>query len=70
MTVIDPGIPLEYADLDHVFSEDEGSNMPEHGPQDLAINLYKGKQPLWKLINNLSAKELDVLCESFRKQLE
>ncbi len=68
--VPDPGISPECRDLACMFSEDEASNIPEHGLQDLEIDLYKGKQPLWKPIYNPSAKELDVLGEYLGKQLE
>jgi hypothetical protein len=43
--VPDPGIPLEYVDFAYVFSEDEASDTPEHGPHDLAIDLYEGRHP-------------------------
>jgi hypothetical protein len=70
VTVQEPGIPLEYADLACVFSEDEASSMPEHGSQDRSIDLVEGKQPPWGLICNLSAKELDVLRGYLGKHLE
>jgi hypothetical protein len=69
-TIPDPGIPPEYADLARVFSEDEASDLPDHGPQDLTIDLYEGKQPPWGPIYNLSAKELDVLREYLGKHLK
>ncbi len=53
-----------------MFSQDEASGLPHHGPQDLTINLYEGKQPPWGPIYNLSAKELDVFWEYLGKHLE
>jgi hypothetical protein len=52
----EPSIPPEFKDLSSVFSEDEARNLADHGPQDLAIDLQEGKQPLSGPIYNLSKK--------------
>jgi hypothetical protein len=53
-----------------VFSEVDSESLPSHGPQDLAIKLLNGKQPLWGPIYNLSEKELDTFRSYPEVQLE
>jgi hypothetical protein len=42
----EPTIPTEFEDLANVFLADKARGLPAHGPQDLAIELQDGKQPL------------------------
>ncbi len=65
----DGWIPPEYEDLKEVFSKTRAQAVPEHGPQDLTIDLEKGKEPPWGLIYNLSAKELETLCDYLDENL-
>ncbi len=44
--------------------------MPSHSHQDLAIELFDGKQPSWCPIHNLSKNELDTLRSYFEVQLK
>jgi hypothetical protein len=53
-----------------VFSEADSQSKPSHSPQDLAIKLLDGKQPLWGPIYSLSEKELDTLCSYLEVQLK
>jgi hypothetical protein len=57
----DGWIPLEYEDLKEIFSKTRAQAVPEHGPQDLTIDLVEDKEPLWGQIYNLSTKELKTL---------
>ncbi len=54
-------IPSEYLDLAEVFSEEAANTLPEHGPQDLALET-SGTPPFGPLYN-LSQVELEVLRE-------
>jgi hypothetical protein len=38
-------IPLEYEVLNEVFSMTRALAVPEHGPQDLTLDLIEGKEP-------------------------
>ncbi len=49
-------IPPEYEDLKEVFPKTRAQAAPEHGPQDLTIDLVEGNEPPWGPIYNLSAK--------------
>lgn len=59
-------IPEEYAEFADLGSEEDFLALPEHGPQDLAINLVDGCTPPWRPLYNLSATELQIL----RKYIE
>jgi hypothetical protein len=65
----DDRIPTEYEDLKEVFSKTRAQAVPEHGPQDLTIDIVEGKEPLWGPIYNLSAKELETLRDYLDKNL-
>ena len=54
-------IPLEYLDLAEVFSEEAANTLPEHGPQDLALETSEA--PPFGPLYNLSQVELEVLRE-------
>ncbi len=57
----DGRIPPEYENQKKVFSKTRAQAVPEHGLQDLTIDLVEGKEPPWVLIYNLYAKELETL---------
>jgi hypothetical protein len=57
----EPTVPETYRAYVQVFSEADSKFMPCHGPQNLAIELHRGKQPQWGPIYNLSEKELETL---------
>jgi hypothetical protein len=65
----DGHIPPEYEDLEEVFSKTRAQAVPEHGLQDLTIDLVEGKKPPWGLIYNLSAKELETLRDYLDENL-
>lgn len=52
-------IPSEYLDIAGVFSEEAANTLPEHGPQDLALET-SGTPPFGPLYNR-SQVELEVL---------
>lgn len=54
-------IPSEHLDLAEVFSEEAANTLPQHGPQDLALET-SGTPPFGPLYN-LSQIELEVLRE-------
>jgi hypothetical protein len=66
----EPTVPEPYRGYTQVFSEADSESMPSHGPQDLAIELTDGRQPLWGPIYNLSEKELDTLRSYLEVQLK
>ena len=51
----------EYEGLEEVASFDDSASLPEHGQQDLAIELVSGKSPPYSPLYNLSEAELTVL---------
>ncbi|OJJ78452.1 uncharacterized protein ASPGLDRAFT_1282282 [Aspergillus glaucus CBS 516.65] len=55
-----PGIPLQYIDYVHVFSEHEAGILASHGDHDHAIELELDKPPPLKPIYPLSQNELGV----------
>ena len=61
-------LPKEYADYQDVFSEDLANQLPEHGPQDHAIETRGGDPPFGPLYN-LSASELVVLKDYIEENL-
>jgi hypothetical protein len=65
----EPTVPDAYKAYARVFSEADSESMPNHGPQDLAIELLDGKQPPWGPIYNLSEKELATLRDYLETQL-
>jgi hypothetical protein len=65
----DGRIPLEYEDLKKVFLKTRAQAVPEHGPQDLTIDLVEEKEPPWGPIYNLSAKELKTLHDYLDENL-
>jgi hypothetical protein len=54
-------LPPQYSDYAKVASEDEARELPEHGPQDLAITLEEGATVPHMPLYNLSATELETL---------
>lgn len=54
-------MPPQYADLADAGSVDDAGGLPDHGPQDLAIDVKEGEVPPCKPLYNLSAAELEVL---------
>ena len=53
--------PLEYLDLAEVFSEEAANTLPEHRPQDLALETSEA--PPFRPLYNISQVELEVLQE-------
>ncbi len=66
----EPTVPEAYEAYARVFSEVDSESMPNHGPQNLAIELLDGKQPPWGPIYNLSEKELATLRDYLETQLK
>jgi hypothetical protein len=66
----EPTILTEFKDLANVFSADEARGLPVHSPQDLVIKLQARNQPPKGPIYNLSEKELVVLREYNKMNLE
>ncbi len=62
-------ISPEYENLKEVFSKTRAQAVPEHGPQDLTIDLVEGKEPPWGPIYSLSAKELETLRDYLDQNL-
>ena len=62
VTEVTNEIPSKYSDFHDVFSKDNAQKLPEHGPQDHAIDT-EGKQPPFGPIYNLSLTELQILRE-------
>ena len=54
-------IPEKYIDLADVFSSEEADKLPEHGPQDHAIETHDGAEPPFGPLYNLSVTELETL---------
>ena len=52
-----------YSEHSDVFDQEMAEGLPEHGPQDLAIDLVEGKEPPFGPLYNLSEAELAVLRE-------
>jgi hypothetical protein len=65
----DDRIPPEYEDLKEVFSMTGAPAVPEHGPQDLTIDLVEGKKPPWGPIYNLTANKLETLRDYLDENL-
>jgi hypothetical protein len=65
----DGQIPPEYEDLKGVFWKTRAQAVPEHGPQNLTIDLVEDKELPWGQIYNLSAKELETLRDYLDKNL-
>lgn len=66
---VEPEIPLEYRDLAAAFDLGEVT-LPEHGPQDLAIDLVDGKIPPMGTLYNLSESELLVVQKYVKDMTE
>lgn len=62
-------IPEAYKDFSDVFSDDKANILPEHGPDDHAIDLIDDKQPPYGPVYNLSEVELTVLRQYIDKHL-
>ena len=54
-------LPKKYHHYADVFDKVKASTLPHHRPYDCPIDLQPGKEPLWRLIYNLSSIELEVL---------
>lgn len=62
-------IPEAYAEFKDVFSDDQANILPDHGPDDHAIDLVDERQPPHGPIYNLSEVELIVLRQYIDKHL-
>ncbi len=60
----------KFKELADVFLADKARKLLTHGPQDLVIELQDEKQPPWGPIYNLSDKELTVLREYIKTNME
>ena len=67
-----PTVPPRYSDFADVFSEEEANRLPEHGPQDHAIEIdpEASGSPPWGPLYNLSATELKALRENIAENLK
>ena len=68
-TTPDPTIPKAYQEYADGFSEAEARRLPEHGPQDHAIDLDESQSPSFGPLYNLSRTELDILRHYIEKNL-
>ena len=69
MGSVETAIPPEYMDYSEVFSREAADQLPQHGPQDHAIDL-QGAEPGFGPLYNLSAVELKVLREYIDENLQ
>ena len=65
---MDVCLPTRYESYEDVFSEKAANDLPQHGPQDHAIET-EGKTPAFGPLYNLSATELGVLRDYIRDNL-
>jgi len=63
-------IPQSYQEYSDLGSANAANQLPEHGPQDLAIVLEEGKLPPNQPLYNLSAAELKTLRDYIEKNLQ
>jgi hypothetical protein len=56
-------LSLELADYEDVVNNDAADALPEHYRSDYAIEIEEGATVLYRLLYNLSLKELEVLRE-------
>jgi hypothetical protein len=54
-------LPEYYSEYKELFSSDRSTELPSHGPQDLAIELEPGLKPPYSPLYNLSSIELAAL---------
>lgn len=62
-------LPQQYIGYNDVFSKDIGSEIPDHGPDVLAIELEEGKKALFGLLYGYLEAELVVLQEYIANSL-
>jgi len=65
-----PELPLKYTDYTDIFSEEEANCLPNKNARQHSINLINRQEPLYRLIYNLSKKELKVLQEYLETSLQ
>jgi hypothetical protein len=63
------GLPECYSEYQDVTSADLSTELPQHGPQDLAIELEPGANPPYSPLYNLSMIELAALREYINEYL-
>jgi hypothetical protein len=63
-------LPEKYQDFADVFDKANADKLPEHGPQDHAIETIEGKSPPFGPIYNLSVTELETLREYLDEHLK
>ena len=56
-------VPSHYGDFKEVFGKDMQSELPEHGPQDIAINLLPDTELPSAKLYPMSQDELQLLKE-------
>ena len=62
-------VPLHYQKFKKVFSKEMQSELPEHGPQDIAINLLSDAQLPPAKLYPMSQDELQLLREYIDEML-
>lgn len=63
------GIPLDYHDLQQVFSKARATSLPPHRPYDCAIDLLPGTSPAKEQLYSLSEPERQAIEEYIRTSL-
>ena len=62
-TLLEAGVPAFYHEFEKVFSKEMQSALPEHGPQDCAIDLLPNTEPPSSKLYPMSQDELQLLRE-------
>ena len=62
-TLLEAGVPALYHEFEKVFGKEMQSALPEHGPQDCAIDLLPNTEPPSGKLYPMSQDELQLLRE-------
>ena len=62
-TLLNASVPAFYHEFEKVFGKEMQSALPEHGPQDCAIDLLPNTEPPSGKLYPMSQDELPLLCE-------
>ena len=62
-TLLEAGVAAFYHEFEKIFGKEMQSALPEHGPQDCAIDLLPNTEPPSSKLYPMSQDELHLLCE-------
>ena len=68
-TLLEAGVPAFYDEFEKVFGKEMQSALPEHGPQDCAIDLLPNTEPPSGKLYPMSQDELQLLCEYIQEMV-